>query len=77
MREGQLLANARTIAHIPTVIVQGRLDMCTPARTAFDLAARPPDAEFVVVPDAGHAFTEPGILDALIRATARFAESAR
>lgn len=77
MREGQLLADARTIAHIPTVIVQGRLDMCTPARTAFDLAARLPDAEFVVVPDAGHAFSEPGILDALIRATDRFADDAR
>lgn len=74
MREGQLLADAQTIAHIPTVVVQGRLDMCTPARTAFDLAARLPDAEFVVVPDAGHAFTEPGILDALIRATDRFAD---
>jgi proline iminopeptidase len=47
--------------------------MCTPARTAFDLAARLPGAEFVVVPDAGHAFSEPGILDALVRATDRFA----
>lgn len=73
VREGALLDRAREIAHLPTVIVQGRLDMCTPARTAFDLAARLPDAEFVVVSDAGHAFSEPGNLDALIRATDRFA----
>lgn len=73
LREGQLLAEAHRIAHLPTVIVQGRLDMCTPARTAFDLAARLPDAQFVVVPDAGHAFSEPGTLDALVRATDRFA----
>lgn len=73
MREGQLMDEAHRIAHIPTVIVQGRLDMCTPARTAFDLAARLPEAEFIVVPDAGHAFSEPGTLDALVRATDRFA----
>ncbi|MGD8148963.1 prolyl aminopeptidase [Ornithinimicrobium sp. Y1694] len=75
MREGQLLdaANLARIAHLPTVIVQGRLDMCTPARTAFDLAAGLPEAHFVVVPDAGHAFSEPGTLDALVRATDAFA----
>lgn len=74
MREGQLIDLAPTIAHLPTVIVQGRLDMCTPARTAFDLAERLPDAAFVVVPDAGHAFSEPGILDELVRATDAFAD---
>ena len=73
MREGALLDQAPLLSGIPTVIVQGRLDMCTPARTAFDLAARLPEAEFVLVPDAGHAFSEPGTLDALVRATDRFA----
>ncbi|AXH98002.1 prolyl aminopeptidase [Ornithinimicrobium avium] len=73
MREGQLIADAPGIAHIPTTIVQGRLDMCTPARTAFDLAGRLPDARLVVVPDAGHAFSEPGTLDQLVRATEAYA----
>ena len=75
LREGQLLAPEAIarIRHIPTVIVQGRLDMCTPARTAFDLARALPEAEFVLVPDAGHAFSEPGTLDALVRATDAFA----
>ncbi|WP_431473554.1 hypothetical protein [Ornithinimicrobium sp. W1665] len=36
--------------------------------------ARLPDAEFVVVPDAGHAFSEPGTLDVLVRTTDRFAD---
>ena len=74
-REGWLLAPERVerIRRIPTVIVQGRLDMCTPARTALDLAALLPEATLTVVPDAGHAFSEPGILDALVRATDGFA----
>ena len=71
--EGQLIRDAHLVAHIPTVIVQGRYDLCTPATTAFDLHAALPDADFVLVDDAGHAFDEPGILDALISATYRFA----
>jgi len=72
--EGQLIRDAHLLADIPTVIVQGRYDICTPATTAWDLHRALPDAEFIMVPDAGHAFDEPGILDALISATDRFAE---
>nr|WP_234971305.1 prolyl aminopeptidase [Jatrophihabitans endophyticus] len=71
----QLLRDAHRVAHIPTVIVQGRYDMCTPATTAWDLHRALPDAEYVLVDDAGHAFDEPGILAALLAATDRFAES--
>ena len=71
--EGQLIRDAATVAHIPTVIVQGRYDMCTPATTAWDLHKALPEAEFLMIDDAGHAFDEPGILDALITATDRFA----
>jgi proline iminopeptidase len=71
--EGQLIRDAPRLANIPTVIVQGRYDMCTPPMTAWALAEAMPHAELKMIPDAGHAFTEPGILDALIEATDRFA----
>lgn len=71
--EGQLIRDAPRLAGIPAVIVQGRYDMCTPTMTAWDLHTAWPEAEFHLIPDAGHAFDEPGILDALIRATDRFA----
>ena len=61
------------MAGIPAVIVQGRYDMCTPAMTAWDLHAAWPEAEFHLIADAGHAYDEPGILDALVRATDAFA----
>jgi proline iminopeptidase len=73
LEEGQLLANAHLLRDIPTVIVQGRYDICTPPRTAWDLHRALPEAEFVLVADAGHSFDEPGILSALIDATDRFA----
>ena len=73
MEDGQLIAQAHLLRGIPTVIVQGRYDMCTPPVTAWDLHRALPEAEFVMVPDAGHSFDEPGILSALIEATDRFA----
>jgi proline iminopeptidase len=69
----QLIDNASRLADIPGVIVQGRYDMCTPAFTAWDLHKNWPEAEFHLIPDAGHAFDQPGILDAIIAATDRFA----
>lgn len=71
-REGQLIADVGAIRHVPAVIVQGRYDVCTPMMTAWDLHRAWPEAEFVVVPDAGHAASEPGIARALREATDRF-----
>ncbi len=71
-REGQLIEDARRLADIPGVIVQGRYDVCTPAMTAWDLHRAWPEAELVMVPDAGHAASEPGIAAALRAATDRF-----
>ncbi|OIQ67862.1 proline iminopeptidase [mine drainage metagenome] len=73
MDEGQLIRNAGKLAAIPGVIVQGRYDACTPVKTAWELHRAWPQAEFQLVPDAGHAYGEPGILSRLIEATDRFA----
>lgn len=69
----QLIRDAGRLRDIPGIIVQGRYDMCTPARTAWDLHKAWPEADFQLVPDAGHALSEPGILDRLVRATDHFA----
>lgn len=72
-----LLANVGRIRHLPCVIVQGRYDMVCPAVSAFDLKAAWPEAELIVVPDAGHSAWEPGIRAHLVAAVARFAEKPR
>lgn len=72
--EGQLINNAHLLADIPTVIIQGRYDVCTPSKTAWDLHKAMPHAEFHLIPDAGHAFNEPGILAALLKASDKFAK---
>ncbi|MEU4325917.1 prolyl aminopeptidase [Nonomuraea dietziae] len=70
---GQLIRDVDRIRHIPAVIVQGRYDACTPMATAWDLHRAWPEAEFHIVDDAGHAFTEPGTLARLVAATDAFA----
>lgn len=67
--DGALLTNAARLADIPGVIVHGRYDVVTPVVSAVDLAAAWPKAELRIVPDAGHAMTEPGIIHDLIAAT--------
>ncbi|HXH52484.1 MAG TPA: prolyl aminopeptidase [Sphingomicrobium sp.] len=73
LEEGQLLRNADKIRHIPGVIVQGRHDCCTPPAAAWQLKQAWPEVELNIVPDGGHLYNEPGVLDGLVRATDRFA----
>ncbi len=70
----QLLHNVERIRHIPGFIVQGRYDVVCPPQTAWDLHQAWPEAEYHVVPDAGHSATEPGIVDRLVDATDRTAD---
>jgi proline iminopeptidase len=73
--ENQLIEEVGRIRNIPAVIVQGRYDIVCPMKTAWDLHKAWPEAEFHVVPDAGHSAFEPGITHHLIAATDRFAKS--
>jgi proline iminopeptidase len=69
LEEGQLLRGAAVLNDIPGVIVQGRYDVVTPVRSAYELSRRWTRARFEIVADAGHTATDPGIADALVRAT--------
>jgi proline iminopeptidase len=71
--EGQLLKGAEKLRGIPGVIVQGRHDSCTPPIAAWLLKQAWPEVELNLIPDGGHLFSEPGNLDALVRATDKFA----
>ncbi len=73
--ENQLLDNCDRIAHLPGVIVQGRYDVVCPMVTSWELHKVWPRAEYLVIPDAGHSVSEPGIIDALVTATDRFAST--
>ena len=67
--DGWLLDQVERIRGTPGWIVQGRFDVVTPMDAAWRLKSAWPEARFDVIWDAGHASTEPGTVDALVRAT--------
>jgi proline iminopeptidase len=71
-REDQLLRNVDRIRNIPAVIVQGRYDVVCPMQTAWALHKAWPEADFRIVPDAGHSAFEAGNTHELVSATDRF-----
>lgn len=63
-----IVKNRRRIEHLPATIVQGRFDMVCPPVSAWKLAEGWQKARLWMVPLAGHALSEPGISEALVRA---------
>lgn len=70
--DNQIIEDVGRIRHIPTFIAHGRYDVVCPVKNAFDLQAAFPEARLEVIPDAGHAFDEPGTLRALMKAVEEF-----
>ena len=70
--ENQLLQGVEKIRHLPAVIVHGRYDVICPPAIAHQLHQAWPEAHLHMIADAGHSGFEPGIVDALVRATEQF-----
>ncbi len=70
LEPGQLLHDARNLAGIPGRIVQGRYDLLCPPRTANALASAWPDARLEFIETAGHAMSDPEVMDAMRHAIA-------
>lgn len=73
-QDSWLLTQAHRLRGIPGVIIHGRYDIITPTSSAWQLAQAYPDVTLCVVADAGHTGTEPGIADAMVRATDALAD---
>jgi proline iminopeptidase len=72
LEDGALLKGVAQIRNIPATIIQGRYDIVCPIATADALHQAWPEADYLVVPDAGHSAMEPGIRRALVAATERY-----
>lgn len=75
--DNQILLQADRLHGIPGVIVHGRYDVVCPLEQAWLLNKAWPQSRLEIIPDAGHSATEPGIVDALVRATIEFAQRLR
>ncbi len=74
LEPNQLLRDAHRLRDIPGVIIHGRYDVICPMDGAWALHQAWPDAKLEIIPTAGHAASEPGILHALVAATREMAE---
>jgi proline iminopeptidase len=70
----QLLECAGRLREIPGTIVHGRYDVICPMEQAWALSRAWPEAELRIVPEAGHAASEPGTREALVAATDALAD---
>ena len=61
LEPNQILRDTDKLTGIPGTIVQGRYDMICPVESAWQLHHAWPDSVLKVIPDAGHAASEPGI----------------
>ncbi len=73
LEPNQLIRQAHRLQGIPGVIIHGRYDMICPADNAYALHQAWPEAELQIIRDCGHSATEPGLVDALVRATSNMA----
>jgi len=73
LKPNQIIDNAHKLKDIPGVIIHGRYDMICPLENAWKLYKHWPQAELQIIREAGHAITEPAIIDALIRASKNMA----
>lgn len=69
LKENQLIDEIGKINHLPLIIINGRYDTITRAQVAYELHTLWPSSTLVIVEAAGHSAREPGITDALRKAT--------
>lgn len=77
IEENQILNNMKAIKTIPTIIVHGRYDMICPLSNAYQVHKGLLNSRLEIIRDAGHASSEPGMTDALIKATNDIAKNIR
>ena len=72
--ENQILENCSALTPIPTIIIHGRQDLVCPIEAGMKLHQALPEAEYRVLPNAGHIAQGSEMIDALVSATDQFIE---
>ncbi|MGD8782982.1 MAG: prolyl aminopeptidase [Thioalkalispiraceae bacterium] len=73
LSDNQILNNVDKLADVPGTIVQGRYDIICPMQSAWELHQAWNNSVLKIIPDAGHAASEPGICSELIKSCDRLA----
>lgn len=74
IKENNILENCISLQNIPTTIIHGRYDLVCPMEAGVSLHKALPNADFVVLPNAGHVAQHEEMIDALVSAANHFAD---
>ncbi|MCX7094316.1 MAG: prolyl aminopeptidase [Methylobacter sp.] len=74
IEENRILDNCGILAGIPTVIIHGRQDFVCPIEAGYRLHKALPQADYIVLANAGHVAQGKDMINALIEATDWFVE---
>ncbi len=69
LKPKQIAKGLDLLLDVPVFIVNGRYDMLTPPRVAYELHRALPQSRLQIVDLAGHASKEPAMIDVLVTAT--------
>ncbi len=67
--DNQILENCEVLQKLPTIIIHGQNDLTCPLENGWLLQQALPQAQFIVLPNAGHIARGADMLDALVFAT--------
>lgn len=76
LQPNQLLRDAGKLSKIPGVIINGRFDMCTTPRGAFELHQAWPGSQLAIAQIAGHRWSDPPLAREIIAALDKIAVTA-
>lgn len=76
LADRQIIDNASKLSGITGVLIQGRLDLQGPPKTAYELFREWPTSELVMLDEAGHSTGDRGMAAAIMAAIDRFAKTA-
>jgi proline iminopeptidase len=77
LEDGVLIRQAGRLAHIPGILIHGRLDISGPLITPWELSRRWPGSRLVVIDEAGHDSRDAGFAEAIVAATDEFSRQWR
>jgi len=70
-----ILDDLDAVKSIPTQVIHGRYDIVCPMQQSWELKQAWPDISLQILPLAGHAAGEPAMINALVNATDKLAET--
>ena len=69
IEENQILNHCASIQDIPAILIHGRHDMTCPLASSYALHRTLNHSRLLILPDAGHTSSGPGMINALVEAT--------